>query len=260
MRLKKEIDYSAWITYLVISFFILGIDSLGWFSGVKSLSEKIINPVSRIVWTTSQNLAKPFHMIKFVSSGPQKILDLESRYAEAIVTLEELERVKEENLSLKKLLGNNPQQNFSYYPVSVVGGSKEIVISAGSSSGINPGDTVISTSNTLVGRVTRVSTFTSWVTTPEYNSSRIPIIIGSNKVPGLLIGTGESAYIELEQSEKIFVGDFVSTSGINGDYIPKILIGKVIFVEEESANIYKSIKVDLLTNPDNTVLVVKANQ
>ncbi len=260
MRLKKEIDYSAWITSLVISFIILGIDSLGWFSGIKSLSEKIINPVSKVVWITSQNLAQPFHMIKFVSSGPQKILDLESRYAEAIVTLQELEDVKEENKSLKKLLGNNPQQNFSYYPVSVVGGSKEIVISAGSSSNINAGDTVISTLNTLVGRVTRVSTFTSWITTPEYYLNKIPVIIGSNKIPGLLIGTGESVDIKAEQSEKIYVGDFVFTSGISGDYIPKILIGKVDFIEEESASVYKSIKVDLLTNPDNTVLVVKANQ
>ena len=260
MRLKKENDYSAWITYLVISFVILGIDSLGWFSGIKSLSEKVINPVSRVVWVTSQNLVKPFHMIKFISSGPQRILDLESRYAEAIVTLQELEGVKEENKSLKKLLGNNPQQSFNYYPVSVVGGSKEIVISAGSSSGISAGDTVISTSNTLVGRVTRISTFTSWITTPDYYLNKIPVIIGSNKIPALLIGTGEGAYIELEQSEKIFVGDFIFTSGINGDYIPKILIGKVSFIEEESANVYKSIKVELLTNLDNTVLIVKTNQ
>jgi rod shape-determining protein MreC len=258
MRLKKETDYSIWIIYLVISLFILGIDSLGWFSGIKSLGEKITNPVSGVVRSTSQNLLKPISMIKFISSGPQRILDLESRYAEAIVTLEELESVKEENTSLKKLLGNNPEENFSYYPVSIVGGSKEIILSKGKSSKIEAGDTVISPSNTLVGRVARVSTYTSWVTTPQYYLNKIPVIIGLNRIPGVLIGTGESAYIDLEQSEKIFVGDLIFTSGINGDYVPNILIGKVNFVEEESANIYKNIQVDIFSNPDNTVLVVKA--
>jgi rod shape-determining protein MreC len=259
VQTKSGIDYSKWLLYFVISGVMLGVDALGWFSGLKTISDRINNPISRGIRSSIEAVGRPWESVRFMVRGPKKLEDLESRYAEALVKIEEVENLREENESLRKLLGSGSLEEFSYEPVSVVGGHDEVVLGEGSVSGVKPGDVVVDASHVLVGRVVRVSAWTSWVTTAAYTYTQVPVKIGSQEVLGILVGTGDEAVVEVEQADQVFEGDMVITSGSANEYVPGILVGRVTRVEAETAHVMKKVMVDVLAEPGETVFIVRGS-
>ncbi|MFC1653947.1 rod shape-determining protein MreC [Patescibacteria group bacterium] len=260
MRLRTSPDYSAWLPFFVGSLLLLGVDFLGWFSGIRSLGDRLINPLSSGVRGGFHQMAKPIDMIRFMRSGPSKIADLESRYAEALAQLSEVESIKKENESLRKLLGSSPEKGYLYDPVSVVAGNDELILSSGSVSGVEAGEVVVDSSFVLVGRVVRVSPWASWVVTSSYNLTQTPVLIGSLKVSGIMVGDGDRGVVEVEQSDLVSVGNLVITSGSRGNFVPEILVGTVEEVEEESAEVLKKVYVKILSKPGNTVFFVRGDK
>ena len=85
-------------------------------------------------------------------------------------------------------------------------------------------------------------------------------MIGNAKVSGIMEGLGEKAVVEVEQADKVFEGDVVTTSGVNGEFVSGLLVGRVVEVESESANVYKKVVVEPLANPTEVVFVVRGKE
>ncbi|OGV93417.1 hypothetical protein A3B57_03560 [Microgenomates group bacterium RIFCSPLOWO2_01_FULL_47_10] len=244
------------IPYLAISLAIIGVDFLGWFAGIHTVGEKGINGLSFTMTKIGKTAIRPFSNIAFMVSGPERIADLESRYAESLVKAERTVQLKAENDSLRKLLGSGALTQYRYDPVKVVSLHGGVVLAGGMAMGLSAGSNVVDENNVLIGRVTRVSQWTSWVTPVIDPLSSIPVVVGSSLVAGILKGEGTMAVMAVEQADSVSVGDRVESSGITGDFVAGLLIGRVVEVEPETANIYKQVKVEPLASPGEFVYIV----
>lgn len=262
MRLKTGTDYSLLLPFIAISLVLLGVDFLGWLSGFRAVSERIINPISGGIRVVGQATLEPFATLRFALSGHERVTDLESRYAEALVKAEQVEQLSKENESLRTLLGSGTLSDYNYEPVKTISlDGSELVLSIGSTRGLRGGETVVDENHVLVGRVTKVSSWTSWITRVIDAHSRVPVVIGTSKASGLLVGIGSGkAMVEVEQADQVSVGDSVFTSGTNGDYVSGILVGRVVEVENESASVYKKVLIDPLATLSQIVYLVQGKE
>jgi rod shape-determining protein MreC len=122
-------------------------------------------------------------------------------------------------------------------------------INAGSSNGVAVNDAVVNGQG-LVGRVTVVTLNASQVMLVTDQESRIDAEIepgaGQSGAQGIVGGsvTGDVTLDYVDKSEKVKVGQFVVTSGLNGSIFDKgILIGRVASVGSQEVELYQSIAV-----------------
>lgn len=242
---------------VAISLVVLGMDFLGWLTGVRAIGEKMINPLTGGITSAAVFVVRPFHTLGFVLRGPSRITDLESRYAEALVRAERVNELEQENESLRKLLGSGALREYNYIPIKVLSADGELVLSAGSISGVSAGESVVDENNVLVGRVLRVSPWTSWTSRVGITKTSVPVVIGGFRVGGLLESENGKGVVQVEQADVVLVGDSVQTSGVKGEYVSGLLVGRVVEVEPESADIYKKVWVDPVYEVGSHVYLVR---
>lgn len=257
MRLTSGNDYSRLLPYVVVSFMFLGLDFLGWLSGFRTLSERSINPISGIIRSAGLAALQPLSTFRFALSGPTRVADLENRYAESLVKAETVDALTRENESLRTLLGSGASSEYSYTPVQTVSLEGELVLAAGDALGVRAGETLVNENHILIGRVTRVSSWTSWATPISDTHSQVPVMIGNLKIAGIMTGIGDKGIVQVQQSDAVRLGDIVKTSGVQGTFVAGLLIGRVVDVEPESAAIYKNVEVELLGKPTDFVYLVR---
>lgn len=260
MRLASGNDYSRFLPYVAVSLVLLGLDFLGWLSGFRTLSERSMNPISGVIRNVGIAALQPLSTFRFALSGPTRIADLENRYAEALVKAEAVDTLTQENESLRTLLGSGASSSYSYVPLQTVSLEGEIVLAAGDALGVGAGETLVNENHILIGRVTRVSAWTSWATPISDTHSQVPVMIGTAKIAGIMTGIGDKGIVQVQQSDTVRLGDIVKTSGVQGTFVAGLLIGRVVSVEPESAAIYKNVEVELLGKPTDFVYIVRGTK
>ena len=135
------------------------------------------------------------------------------------------------------------------YPPSAF--EQQVVIAAGSDSGIELNDPVVSPDG-LVGRITNVTPGTAQVTLLTDRSSSVAAIDLDHNASGLILGRGPDNGLVLDNVEKRYVvepGDEIVTEGTQRGKWPSlyprgIRIGTVSFVNQTSSEIFKRIQVE----------------
>lgn len=172
-----------------------------------------------------------------------------------------------ENKELKKLL---EFQNFSEYKVV----SAEIIlkdpsnlfsvitVNKGSNHGIkkaNPVYTVVNGEKLLVGKVIELSYFYCKIMTIFDPRSFVSVKEYYYNYSGIAKGNApEDNLLEVEyfpNDAEIFFGDLFVTAGYGGVYPPDLLIGKVINVQKQNFSIYQRIKLKPVLDLSKTTYV-----
>jgi rod shape-determining protein MreC len=239
---------------------LLGIDTLGWFTGIRGLGERGLNGISGGLTSVGRTITKPLATVRFMLTGPARIADLESRYAESLVKVAQKEELTAENTALRKLLGSGALTEYDYDPIKTISLTGEVVLAEGRAGGLTAGANIVDDNHVLVGKVTRVSEWTSWATLVNDRLSTIPVAIGNRGITGILKGQGDKAVVEVEQADRVFEGDRVETSGMDGQFVLGLLVGRVVAVEPESAEIYKKVWVEPLARPGEWVFWVSSQE
>lgn len=111
---------------------------------------------------------------------------------------------------------------------------KAVEIGAGRRVGIRYGQPVFS-SDGLVGRITAVAGATSRVLLLNDVNSRIPVEVGANRRPALMVGdiTDLPRLVYLSKRKDLKSGDAVMTSGASGEFPRGIAVGTVLLDGDE---------------------------
>ena len=118
---------------------------------------------------------------------------------------------------------------------------RSIVIDRGSNDGLLVGMPVES-SRGLVGRVFRTASTSSQVILITDSSSAIPVRLGTSRGTGLLRGGGLGGVMTIDWLDlkyQLEVGEVVATSGLSGKFPQDIVVGRVIEVDRQEAELFQ---------------------
>jgi rod shape-determining protein MreC len=235
--------------FLAISLLIMVVDRLGGWGWLKLGFGVVANPVAGIAYQASLIVKIPLEKLKFVYQGVARIEDLERRVEELAVDQAELESLREENKAMRRLLSAPLPNYWKLVPVQVVGSNSFLTIAANKNIEIKEGMTVVDEAGVLVGRVEKVAGRTAKVMLPVDVNARIPVKLVGARTEGILVGQGGTVEVtEVLQEDRLDQGSVVVTSGRDGGYLPGIVVGEVMGVGGEIAEVYKTAKLEPLTD------------
>jgi len=131
------------------------------------------------------------------------------------------------------------------------GVKRVLAINRGSSDGLDEGMVVLSKSGSLVGTVSQVLDDFSWlrlVSDPNsaVNVAVLPTSDAEGEARGVAVGDLRSSLsLDLLPADApVAEGDFVTTSGLGGNYPPALLVGSVQSVEEQPQALTKRARIE----------------
>lgn len=147
-------------------------------------------------------------------------------------------QLQTEQQSLKELLNYKPPFKSTSVTAKVLVDNgnrfvKSLLIQAGLNQGVSKGD-IAMTSDGVLGRVVEVGTDASRLMLLTDYASRVPVIIGQEKIHAILSGDGsqQPKITSLPEDITVSVGDIVLTSGEVGVYPSGLGIGIVSEIEK----------------------------
>jgi len=217
-------------------------------------------------WTTRQT-----DTVADALSGPR---DLEEARTEIELLQAQLEALERENEELREIQGewqilqdlfNRVRQTpeLRRQTANVIGydtspAVRSIIIDKGSEDGIRVGMSVESPRG-LIGRIFRTTQNSSQVVLITDNASAIPGWLGASRATGSLKGRGASGdlivdWIDLKY--QLEVGEVVLTSGLGGDFPQDIVIGRVVQILRNEADLFQQAIVQPATDFDTLEIVL----
>jgi len=225
------------------------LDRRGWLNSLRGFLEKPFLAIEEKTYGLTSS-----------SKKAAKIQQLEVRVGQLAVEQNQLMVCREENASLRRMLGAPLPAQWNFLPAKVIGFSQHLKIEQGTKDGVELGMMVVN-EGLLVGRVETVRQHFSLLQTPF--SSRIPVLVRcsserSSHAQGLLVGYSDELVLEkVLQEEDLAVGDLVVTNG-QSDWLADLVIGEVEEVLSKPVDVHKKARVKPLLNYDKlkTVFVV----
>ncbi len=118
---------------------------------------------------------------------------------------------------------------------------QSIVINKGGRDGVQVGMPV-EAARGLIGQVYRVTNNASSVALITESSSAIPVRLGATRATGMLRGAGRGAWPTIDWIDlqyEVVVGELVTTSGLGGKFPENLVIGRVVEVERNEAELFQ---------------------
>ncbi len=250
MNLGRTQQRIRWITLAILigsAILLTVLDSTGALSGVMGFVRDPLTYISG--WTSARTAG-----VADIVAGPRNL--------EA--ALEEIDRLRVENDTLRKeneqLLEDAGEAQilrqmfdraaetpeYRRITADVIGQDtnpaiQSILINKGFDDGVRVGMPV-EAARGLVGQVYRVTNNASQVALLTETASAIPVRLGSTRATGMLRGAGRGAlptidWIDLQYN--VEVGELVTTSGLGGKFPENLVIGRVVNVERNEAELFQ---------------------
>lgn len=134
---------------------------------------------------------------------------------------------------------------------------RSIIIDKGSDDGLRVGMPVESPRG-LIGRVFRTTQNSAQVVLITDNASAIPVRLGTSRATGSLRGRGATGDLLVEWIDLKFqveLGEVVLSSGLSGDFPEDIVIGRVVQVIRNEADLFQQAIVQPATDFDTLEIV-----
>ncbi len=250
MNLGRTQQRIRWITLAILvgsAILLTILDSTGALSGVMGFVRDPLTYISG--WTSART-----ETVAEVVAGPRNLN----------TALEEIARLQAENDTLRKEneqlleaageaqilreLFNRAAETPEYRRITadVVGQDtnpilQSMLINKGFDDGVRVGMPV-EAARGLVGQVYRVTNNAAQVALLTETASAIPVRFGSTRATGMLRGAGRGAlptidWIDLQYD--VQVGELVTTSGLGGKFPENLVIGRVVDVERNEAELFQ---------------------
>ncbi|MCI5449148.1 MAG: rod shape-determining protein MreC [Coriobacteriaceae bacterium] len=216
------------------------------------------------------SLAKPIDTLRTnlvnASADEETLTELRDRNAYLLSQLGELQQYKEENESLRAMLGLASSFGASGVAAQVITGPQDtwtqtIVINRGSNDGVGL-DMPVTDGASLVGQVCAVSPTTATVRLINGPMFSMSVSVGESGAAGILSGSVDSTvrvdYVSSDDA--VSVGDVVRASGRSDVYPKGLAVGTVVSVVSEPSSLFQDIVVKPLTQAANAseVFVITA--
>jgi rod shape-determining protein MreC len=173
----------------------------------------------------------------------QTIIDQKNTIRDLTLLSSNSENLESENKNLRKLLQLQQQSPYKtlaaeiiYNPINP--SSQKVVISRGKKDGVLLGMPVANDVG-IVGQVVRLYDDVAEVALLEERDATIPIMVSRNAQRGIIFGAGRATPLELRfvsNFSDLDVGDYLSTSGIDGVFPPGIPVAIITKIERATDN------------------------
>ena len=279
-RNKIDKKYIVLIILILITLFLAFL-----FSVIKS--DRNLTPVEQMVKDTfaavSKTVYKPINLIKDKINQDRDKSNLYEKYQEQQEKIANVDNLQAKQADLEKQLAemkkllelNNTSTEYEYLNATVVNRNvgywyNTITFDKGKNSGVEK-DMVVMVADGLIGKITKVTNFTSTVKLLTNNDTTMPlsvkINIGDKYIFGILNGyDSETKHLIVEGisgNDKIPIDSEVVTTGLSDNSPSGILIGKVESVKTDNFGLAKIVEVSSKVNFDDinyvTILKRKAN-
>jgi rod shape-determining protein MreC len=170
-----------------------------------------------------------------------KVVQQNNQLVDLTLLANHAESLNAENVNLRKLLNLQQQSQFKTLAAEIIFNptnpiSQKIVINRGAADGLQLGMPVASDAG-IMGQIVRVFQNSSEVALLEDRDLAIPIQVARNGLRGALFGMGRGEPLELRYISAIGeldVGDYLTTSGIDGTYPPGFPVAMITKIERST--------------------------
>lgn len=250
MNRNETHERIRWLTFVIlVGLFVvlLVLDSTGNLDNVLGFLSDPITSVTE--WTSDRT-----NPLVDTISGPR---DLQAAQAEIEGLRARVEALERENEELREIEGEyqllqdlfdraREAPQFSRLTASVIAYDtsplfRSIVLDKGSDDGVFVG-MPIESARGLVGQVFRTTGSSAMVILISDNISSVPARLGDSRATGILRGGGLGGkmtmdWIDLEA--QVEAGELVFTSGLGGKFPQDMVIGRVLNVEKQEADLFQ---------------------
>ena len=209
------------------------------------------SPVATVMnWTAGRvdRFAEAFSGPRDLQVAQERIAELEARNAELErINAELLNRQSDYQLYVEMFNRASQAPQFERVTAAVIGRDtspvfRSIIIDRGTEDGVLPGMPVESARG-LVGQVYRASPRAAQVLLITDNISSIAARLSASRATGIVFGSGSSGPLTMEwidQEAQLEVGDVVLTSGLGGQFPADLVIGRVVALERNEADLFQN--------------------
>ncbi|SBW09663.1 Rod shape-determining protein MreC (fragment) [uncultured delta proteobacterium] len=160
---------------------------------------------------------------------------------------------------LRSLMGVTPPDNWHSLGTRVLAGRfgpgsslETVMIDRGFATGAAVGTPLV-THQGLVGRVFRASPHIATVLLITDQTFRVPVITSEGRVPGVLVGGGPQAKLEVRYMAPnipVRVGEMLVTSGLDNAFPKGLPVARVISVEPGAQTLFQQVQAEPFAAPD----------
>lgn len=250
MNLNEAQRRIRWAIFIVLAGVAVLLTILDRTGNLDSALAFVRNPLTTIIsWTTDRT-----NSVVDVLDGPR---DMQAARDEISLLQARVDVLERENEELREIQGEyqllldlfnraRQQPDFTRLTAAVIGQDtspalRSIIIDKGSEDGIVVGMPVESARG-LVGQVFRTTANSAQVVLISDNASSIPARLGSSRATGLLRGGGLGGSVTIDWIDlqyEVTIGEVVLTSGLGGKFPQDMIIGRVIEVQRQEAELFQ---------------------
>jgi rod shape-determining protein MreC len=244
---QRRIRWTIFIVLAGVAVLLTILDRTG---NLGSALAFVRDPLTTIIsWTSDRT-----NSVTEILDGPR---DLQTARDEIVLLQAQVEALERENEELREIQGEyqllldifnrvRQQPAFTRLTASVIGQDtspslRSIIIDKGTEDGVVVGMPVESARG-LVGQVFRTTANSAQVVLITDNASSIPARLGSSRATGLLRGGGLGGSVSIDWIDlqyEITIGEVVLTSGLGGKFPQDMVIGRVIEVQRQEAELFQ---------------------
>lgn len=241
---------------LLIALILLGgiMDRLGYMVPFRTVVLTVLSPIQQLMSSTARDLTYLTEQRQSIQELQARNAELESLVNQMMIDNVRVEELRRENETLRQLLNytrSNPQ--FAYEPTSIVGRSigadptnllYYIYVNVGTRMGVTNNMPVI-TDRGLVGRVTSVGPNSAQVLLLIDAASAVNAVVQNSQATGIVRGNIDGTLLmdRISQNDRVNPGDIVLTSGLGGNFPPKLVIGQVIQVTQHDQDMFQTARI-----------------
>lgn len=259
MNKRKKNSNFFKIAFIVIVILLLS------FSPFRQSVHKVLFPVfsrTGIIFSSNgRKVKKFFSFVVNISKLKSQNENLISEISSLEVDKSKINELEHENSLLKKELGYKEQNPGSKLLSAKIIGREptnfldSIIVDKGEKDGVKTNMAVIS-GGVLIGQVKNALDHQSEVTLITSKNSIILAMLQGSRSKGILKGGISGLVLEnITQDVSFEPGEYVVTSGLDGQLKPGILIGKTGGVQSASSDLYKNIAVEPIADLSHLELV-----
>lgn len=243
MQKKRNFLY-VFIILMVVSILLFALSKTSFLDGPKSFVQFVFSPVQSAFFNIT-------HFNQKISQGKEKEIDKTVRIAD-------INKLEGDNKALRDQFETGSEKNPKLIPARIIGEPAFIpgfsypetfIIDEGKESGIREGDAVLY-KNTAVGKISKISNFSSVVTLITNSSSSFTAKTMTGSVSGIINGQGGGVIIfdNVLLSENLKIGDLVLTKGdvnTNGiGFPPDLVVGKIKSINKNPSALFQKAEIE----------------
>lgn len=266
MNLNQSRERIRWAAFIVLIGAVVLLMILDSTDNLDNALNFIEDPISSVMgWTA----ARTDNLVGAIA-GPDDIQAARQEIAQLQAQLESLRR---ENEGLREIQGEyqllqdlfnraRERPEFKRLTASVIGYDtspifRSIIIDKGIDDGVFVGMPVESARG-LVGQVYRTTNRSAMVILITDNISSIPARLGSSRATGIVRGGGLGGSMTMDwinQEAQIESGEVALTSGLGGKFPQDMVIGRIIEIDRQEAELFQKAIVQPAVNFDSLEIV-----